>query len=582
MRWLLHTLLCLCAVPSAAMAVELAPVKINGLDKKLEAHVRSAIALPEDAGKTLQISDGRLSYYMGTLNTLVEDSLEPMGFYDVRVDSRLERTGDAAQIIIDVALGDPVRVRDSELRVDGPAGNDRIIGYWLEGFTPAVGDVFEHASYEASKADITQALLDRGYFEQNLAVHEVRVTRASQSADINLVWDSGPRYRYGGIRFEGNSFEPGLLEQLVGFEEGQYYTQTQINRLQESLSKLGYFSAIQIVPDLDQKSEDSVPIVVTVTPAQQNSQYASLRYGTETGFGVQYGIERRWINARGHKINLDLSYAQYERSVTALYRIPAFGWLDGWYGFGFTAREEDFFNAPFNYFEVFGNRSGEYRGWDLSAALKLRRERFDGAIPDFDPGASVAVYTSTLYPELKGFWRSSTDNYPAQGSAWRLMARAGYEFETANAFFVQGYAMNRRIYSFGSNNRILLRGELGALATQDYEYFPTSLRFYAGGADSIRGYAFREIGEYDGNSNLGGKYLATASVEYERKILPAWAIAGFVDAGDAFDSDPTLYVGSGIGARWRSPIGPVRLDVAYGFDGPNPGYAVYFSLGSDL
>lgn len=582
MRRLLHTLLCLCAVPSAAFAIELAPLTINGLDKKLEAHVRSAIALPEDAGKTLQITEGRLSYYMGSLNTLVEDSLEPMGFYDARVDSRLVRNGDAAQIIIDIVLGEPVRVGSSELRVDGPGADDRIIGFWLEGFTPAVGDVFEHASYEASKADVTQALLDRGYFDQRLITHEVKVTRASRSADIDLAWDSGPRYRYGGIRFEGSSFEPGLLEQLVGFKPGQYYSQTQINRLQESLSKLGYFSSIQIVPDLENKSDGSVPIVVSVVPAQQNSQYASVRYGTETGFGVQYGIERRWINAKGHKVNLDLSYAQYERSVTALYRIPAFGWLDGWYGFGVTAREEDFFNAPFNYFEAFGNRSGEYRGWDLLASLKLRRERFDGAIPDFDPDAAVAVYTTTLYPELKAFWRSTNDSYPASGSAWRLQARVGYEFETADAFFAQAYAMNRRIYSIGDKNRILLRGELGALATQDYSYFPTSLRFYAGGADSVRGYAFREIGVYDGNSNLGGKYLVTASFEYERKILPEWALAGFVDAGDAFDSSPTPYVGTGIGVRWRSPIGPVRLDAAYGFDGPNPGYAVYFSLGSDL
>jgi len=109
------------------MAIDLAPVKINGLDKKLEAHVRSAIALPEDTGKTLQITEGRLSYYMGSLDALVEDSLEPMGFYDVRVDSRLVRNGDAAQIIIDIDLGEPVRVRQSNLRVDGPGANDRII-----------------------------------------------------------------------------------------------------------------------------------------------------------------------------------------------------------------------------------------------------------------------------------------------------------------------------------------------------------------------------------------------------------------------------------------------------------------------
>ena len=132
------------------------------------------------------------------------------------------------------------------------------------------------------------------------------------------------------------------------------------------------------------------------------------------------------------------------------------------------------------------------------------------------------------------------------------------------------------------NNRILVRAALGAIATHSYDLFPPSLRFYAGGDQSLRGSGYKEIGDYVDDLNLGGRYLAVGSVEYEYWILPEWAIAGFVDAGDAFDQDPNLNIGAGLGARWRSPIGPVRIDVAYGFDSPDPGWARLFALGAEL
>ena len=190
-----------------AQAMQLMPIKINGLNKELEQEVRAVIALPGSNSKGLEISDGRLGYYTNSLKLLVEDSLEPHGYYHAQVQINLVRNQQEAVITIDIVLGEPVLVRQQNIKFEGPASNDRFMGFWLESFEPQIGDIFNHDIYETSKLDISQALLDRGYFDQDNTIHEVRVTRAENSADINLVWDSGIRYRFGDVRFEGNFFE---------------------------------------------------------------------------------------------------------------------------------------------------------------------------------------------------------------------------------------------------------------------------------------------------------------------------------------------------------------------------------------
>ena len=241
-------IIALCSAISVE-AAQLLPIKINGLNKTLELEVRSVIDLPESSSKGIEVSEGRLVYYINSLNALVEDSLEPHGYYHAKVSNSIVRNGQDVQIIINIDLGEPVRVRQQNLKIDGPGNKDRFMGFWLEAFEPKPEAIFNHDIYETNKAFVSQAFLDRGYFDQNNSIHEVRVTRAENSADINLVWDSGIRYRFGAVLFEGNHFEPGLIEQLIKFEKGNYYSQPQIMRFHESLSKLNYFSTIEIVPD---------------------------------------------------------------------------------------------------------------------------------------------------------------------------------------------------------------------------------------------------------------------------------------------------------------------------------------------
>ena len=133
MRLLFPLLLIFGAHSASVSAAELLPIKINGLekDKALEQVVRRAVVLPEAQGKGETVSEGRLGYYVSNINRLVEDSLEPLGYYHPIINSRMERDGSRAQIIVDVVPGEPVKVRDVALHVDGDGGKDRFIGFWL-------------------------------------------------------------------------------------------------------------------------------------------------------------------------------------------------------------------------------------------------------------------------------------------------------------------------------------------------------------------------------------------------------------------------------------------------------------------
>jgi translocation and assembly module TamA len=585
MRSILLSFALLSATAADAGAAELLPLEINGLDAAMQDYVRRAIDLPESKGnsKGVEVSEGRLGYYLGNIVNLTETALEPLGYYSPVITSRSTRSGSQVRIILDIQLGPAVTVREHRVAVEGDAAKDRIIGFWLEAFEPDKGAVFNHGVYEDNKAQINQALYDRGYFDQENTRHQVQVSRADKAADIDLNWQSGIRYRYGQVRFEGNHLRPGLLDQLINFEQGKPYSQPQINRLQESLNKLDYFSSIEIVPDLANKRDGEVPIVVTLNKGKRTSQSASVRFGTKTGLGIEYGLERRWLNNRGHKLDFTTAFAQNEQSLTALYRIPAFIWLDGWYGIGLTARNEEYTASNSRYAELFVNRSGQIRSWDLLASVNVRRERFDEFIPDINQDIPINLYTAVVYPEFNATWRKADDpNYPTSGSAWLYQARTGYEFESSDAAFIQASVKHKRIIGLQDGHRLLIRAEAGAIWSQNYDLFPPSLRFYAGGDQSVRGYSFKEIGEYAGDVNLGGRYLLLGSVEYERRLNAEWAVASFVDVGDAFERTPNANIGAGMGARWRSPIGPVRIDVAYGFNGPKPGVGIHFAIGSDL
>jgi len=302
-----------------------------------------------------------------------------------------------------------------------------------------------------------------------------------------------------------------------------------------------------------------------------------VRYGTDAGAGITGRLERRYLNRRGHKLVLDLSLAQHERQLLTQYRIPAFAWLDGWYALTLDLREEEIDELTSQYVNLAATRSGRWRDWDLLAGINFKRERFDAL------DAQDLDYATVIYPSLWGRWKQADDpSLPRRGRALTVELRAASRSAGSSVDFVQARAQADWIRGVGADNRLLLRGELGVTASPDFADLPPSLRFYAGGDRSVRGFGYKAIGpEVDGRV-VGGRYLAVASVEFEHMFTPVWGGALFVDAGDAFDDRFDVRLGFGAGMRWHSPIGPVRVDLAHGVGAAGDAVRLHVRIGPDL
>lgn len=634
------------AIAGAAQAAQVGKVEIHGLDEAMTQNVRVSLSLVDTIGK--EVSGRRLGYLLREAENEAREALEPFGYYSPTItveDSRGTRRvataagtdpnapaddtapadgtdsrgddaapgaapadaapADAAAaprassppitVTLTIDKGEPVKVRRSDIAILGAGSDDRYLNQDLAAFKPGQGQVFEHPVYEASKTKISRRLAERGYFDADFTSRRVAVTRAEHAADIDLVWTSGQRYDMGPITFEQTPkriIRDSLLERLVYWEQGSYYHQRKLDTFRESLARLDYFSSIDIEPQPDKAVDGQVPVKVTLTPAKRSIYTAGLSYGTDSGAGVRLGMERRYLNDRGHKALAQIDFAQRRKTATLQYRIPAFAWLDGWYTFSLQGADEQTDYIDSRRIELVASRSGKInQHWTATASLHGLRERWAYADEDDnDPTTPVDYRTATfLYPSLRAEYIDADDRlYPRNGISATGLLRGGLQGAGSDADFLQAQVLGRWYKGLGARSRLIARGELGHTFTNALVDLPPSLRFYAGGDRSVRGYEYREVGPRIAAAPgrkafaLGAKNVVTGSVEYEQYFNDSWGAAVFVDSGSAFDDSPDMRTGVGVGVRWRSPVGPLRVDIARGLDNPDSGFQLYINIGADL
>ena len=622
-RLLTTCLLAACATSFAARveAARVGAVEIRGLDAVQTGNVRNALSLVDAIGRDL--SARRLGYLVREADDETREALEPFGIYSPAItiqrsdrDSAEVTTFDPTAapvelapldapgtpeaqtapitVTITVERGEPVRVRAANVDITGEGGEDKYLLGDLADFEPTAGDVFDHDVYEASKARISRRLAERGYFDADFASRRVEVTRAAKAADIDLRWASGIRYDMGTLSFVQTPapiVRTDILDKLVYWDPGSYWHQGKLDRLRESLVRLDYFAGIDIEPRPENKVGTQVPVTITLTPAKRSVYTAGASYGTESGAGVRLGVERRYLNDRGHKAQAQLDYAQQRKTLTLQYRIPAFAWLDGWYTFSAQALDEQTDYIDTRKVELIASRSGEItRTLTAIASLHALRERWAYLPEDADSNIAPDFrFASYVFPSLRGEY-VDVDNrmHARRGLGGTAMVRGGIEGVGSDASFAQAHVTARWFRGLDARSRLLVRGELGRTLTDSINDIPPSLRFYAGGDRSIRGYAYREVGPVIESGrgrddySLGARNVITGSVEYERYFSDQWGGAVFVDTGSAFDDSPEFRTGVGVGVRWKSPVGPLRVDVARGLDDPDTGFQVYLTLGADL
>src|SRR5690606_880157 len=285
------TACCLALVfASGAGAAPLREVVVRGVDGDAQANVEASLSLTRlPASARAGLSEARLSYLLRRAPEEARRALEPYGFYDAKIESDVQRGAQGVSVVLTIQPGEPVLVAAADVALDGAAEADREVDPVVDAFAPRIGARLDHRLYEASKLAVQRRLLERGYFDAELAEHRIEVARLAREARLRVRWDSGRRYRFGQVLFEGAQVREALLEKTVPFESGDFYHQDQMLQLHQRLTDLDYFGYIDVRPDPEAADGDRVPIRVALTPGKRSVYTAGVSYGTDSGAGIQLG-----------------------------------------------------------------------------------------------------------------------------------------------------------------------------------------------------------------------------------------------------------------------------------------------------
>jgi translocation and assembly module TamA len=551
-------------------------VQLDGVDGPLRDAVLAGLEINQYGERDVTAAQTRRLYEHAQKQA--RSALEPYGYYNAQVSGELKETGDSYVAVLHVVPGEAVKVGALDIKLDGDADGQYAVQKAVAAFVPAKGAPLDHGAYEKSKATLQAALFGSGYLDAELVTHQVEVTRSANAADIHLAWKVGPRFRLGATTFEGGQFPDTFMQRYIPWHEGDFYTQDQLLGFQQRLIDADYFSIAQVQPDVEHAHDGIVPIKVMLAPAKRTIYTGGVFIGTDTGVGVRGGIERRWINQRGHKLKFETILAQRLKTASALYQIPLPGPDNHSFNFGANFRDENTDTSTSRTFGLAATDSRIWRGWTRTLGLKFLTGDFEVA--------NIQGSTTLLYPEISLARKKADDPmFVRHGWSVTLAARAGQKGLLSDTSFAQVSADAKWIRGVGDHARFIARGSFGATQVDDFEKLPPELRFFAGGDRSIRGYAFQTIGTPLPENEVaqaqarcaafpkrtcqtfvvGGKNLAVASAEYEYYFKPNWGVATFVDTGDAFSSFSSYRqkVGTGFGVRWRSPVGMVRADLGF-------------------
>jgi len=558
---------------------------VGGIDGDLKIAALAGLDLTQYAGRDVSAAQARRLYERAPVQ--IAAALEPYGYYDASVTGELKETAEGWNAELNVKPGDPVEVAELDLKLEGAARELRSVRLALRAFQPKTGQPMNHDAYERGKGAIQAALFAEGFLDAKLVTHRVEVSRSAHKATIRLAWEPGQRYRIGKTEFEGSQFNDAFLTRYLPWNEGDFYTQEQLLSLQQRLNEADYFAVVDVNPDVENAADGIVPIKVVLAPAKRSIYTGGIFVGTDTGFGVRGGLDRRWMNRCGHKFKSELILAQRLTSASALYQIPLPGPDSRTFNFGVNYRDEDTETTRSKTSTLVASETRQWLGFTRTLGLHLQTG-------DFEIGDRKEVAfrgnSTILYPQFSLTRKRADDPlFVRRGYSVNLLARAAAEGVLSDTNVVQLRGDVKWIRAFKPRHRLILRGTVGTTWVDKFDELPPDLRFFAGGDRSLRGYGYQTVGPdliVDPEKKpvvIGGKHLLTGSAEYEYYFKPKWGIATFVDAGDAFSGtkfEPKI--GAGLGLRWRSPVGMVRFDLGVPLREPKDGVQIHLVIGPDL
>ncbi|MEY3218832.1 MAG: hypothetical protein RIT27_189 [Pseudomonadota bacterium] len=614
-------------MPLQAAKVE---INIDGINGELLNNVKAYLSLEQQKNHP-RLSDFQIRRFYHQAPEEIKLALQPLGYYHPEIKSELKQPEEPQnnwRVSFQIKAGDPVLIQEIKLEISGEGLEDSAFQIFRKEFPLKINQTLNHANYDKARQNLQDLARQRGYFDAQFLERTLEINEDENSAIIHLHLETGKRYRFGDVLFEQETFNEVFLQTYMNFEKGEFYLLDKITKLRQNLADSGYFSEIDIQTGKPEQNNDQIPITIKLEPRNKSRYKFRLGYGTDTGIRAAIDWERRYLNSLGHRIETGIIGAQNNKQygAKASYIIPN------------NIVQEDSWETTLNYQTknlvhdtfiqqlsndlqrpLISTIDSRKNSFSLKLSKHHRRELFGLVLKEtlsveyFDeqldllktldnPSKNIVRNDfNRLLPILDSHYRLiipatrwnwlETDNkvYSKHGRQIELILQGAADKLGSNTDVGQLQLNGRFIEGLSNKGRLLARVALGftkakvAMNLPNLKLYqlPESLHFRTGGDYSIRGYEFEQL---RGASGLGSLYLFNTSFEYEHLIRDKWSIATFVDMGNVFESfsKVPLKNSAGLGMRWQSPVGPVRIDIAWALNEPNKPYRIHFNIGPDF
>ncbi|MFT5722302.1 MAG: translocation and assembly module TamA [Motiliproteus sp.] len=551
-------------------------VEIDGVSSQQQQNIRSFLSIQQLQDKTVT-SRARLRYLHNQAEAEILKALQPFGLYRARVTPVLTQQKQGWLARYEIDPGPLLPIGQLDIQLQGDALKDEAFARLITASPMRSGAPLVHSEYENLKRQLRSLAAERGYYRAAFSQQEVIVDLSRYAAEIRLSFDSGPRFLVGELRFSPGPLDRDFLQRYVPFKPGEPIQSSALIDLQTTLVDTDYFKRVEVSPLWDQAEDARVPVDINLEPNKRTKYQTGLGYGTDTGVRGKLGMTQRWINSRGHQLNTQLLTSQIRNSLDSRYAIPGENPKLDRYAVHLSLSDENSDSIDAQNYTLGVSWQTQRAQWEQLLVLDWAEETFT-----FGEQTQTSQF---LIPQLN-LTRVKAKNRLdiREGQRLSLQLRGASNALLSDTDFAQILVGAKQVFSLTPKLRLLGRLDAGLTLIDDFDQLPATLRFYAGGDTSVRGYDYQSLGlKDDSGAVIGGPHLVVMSAEVDYRIKPTWGVAAFVDSGNAFDdSTLRLNTGVGVGLRWFSAIGPVRLDLGFPQDGDERDFRVHFSLGPDL
>lgn len=560
---------------AVAASVEVKGIKNDKILNNVNAHIDSI----EPPAASYQFEQ-----YQQQLTQKVNLAVQVFGYYHAAITVKAPSEsikGDKWQITTE--LGQVTNVDEFILELTGDAQNDVLMQELLLKLPLVKGKPLQHSAYESSKYQLQNLALSLGYFDFTFTEHSIKIFESTYSATVTLKMQSGKRYNFGELRFVEDKRAETLVRETLPFNPGEPYEADKLALLNKRLKQTQYFQNALVRPLVAEAVDYAVPIEVILTHKPRDNYDLGAGISSDIGPRFTAKWQRPWVNERGHALSAQLFLSEPENSISLDYRIPIEDPVQNYASFQIGYQTQNDNDTTSDRFTMSATRHWTVvdSEWQRAAFLRLEQETFtQGLEPEQTTRLVTPGFTLSRLRTKGGI-----DIYWGDKQSITIEAAADAVFSDINMLRVTAQSKWLRSWDL---HRVSWRADLGAVATESFEQVPSSLRYFAGGDQSIRGFGYRTLSPFDldeeGKINLtGGQYLAVGSVEYSYPISDNWRWAAFVDAGTStnkFAGD--IATGVGTGVSWLSPVGPVRVYLARGNSDFESQWRIHFSMGPAL